>query len=590
MLWAMSIGEGKWLSPRIYLVSIDSFERNFQRFLFVLRELPDLEINVDPRLDKLIDQFSSRNNEVNSIRSGLVQIVDSEELISRLRDSGFRRWNTQSKEDLRNIGYLASIPHGANFSVPGAGKTNSLLALFSMFRQVVSGLRLLVVLPKNAIISWDDEISDCLGQEFEAVRLTGGNSEIARKLSKNPEISVISYQQLRNCVPLIRQFMAMHPVHLVLDESHRIKGGHQSQQGQVALEIANYAYRRDILSGTPMPQGISDLVSQFDFLWPQSGLSDEISSYAYSNDKFNTTRESIKNFYVRTTKPELGLKDPVLHYLEVKMDFGQAEIHNLIKNEAARFMSGLSRLERSQLSVLANQIMRLLQFSSDPDLILESAFLSDQIREQFEKQISRPTAKERKLDEVVMQILKSPDQKVVIWSSFVNTVEKIREKYSSFGSTSIHGGINTGEDSDVDTREGRIRAFNSDPNCRVMVANPAACGEGISLHKAAHNAIYFDRNFNAAHFLQSIDRIHRRGLPQDIETNVYILTLRDTIDEVVRERLSSKVEALKQILADPSLEAMVYDPEDIANYGEDIVFMDTTDLVSIQEFLSHEHE
>lgn len=57
----------------------------------------------------------------------------------------------------------------------------------------------------------------------------------------------------------------------------------------------------------------------------------------------------------------------------------------------------------------------------------------------------------------------------------------------------------------------------------VMVANPAAASEGVSLHRVCHHAIYLDRTFNAAHYLQSEDRIHRFGLPKDQETIVEIV-------------------------------------------------------------------
>jgi SNF2 family DNA or RNA helicase len=229
--------------------------------------------------------------------------------------------------------------------------------------------------------------------------------------------------------------------------------------------------------------------------------------------------------------------------------------------------------------------MRLLQFASDPELIEKSGALSESMAEEFSNSITKPTAKERKLDELVISTLARPGEKVVIWSSFVQTVEKLRHRYESFGSTSIHGGINTGEEDDGDTREGRIRRFNQESSCRVLVANPAACGEGISLHKAAHNAIYFDRSFNAAHFLQSVDRIHRRGLPNNIDTHIYILTVNETIEEAVRSRLSEKVAALSKILADPSLASMIYDPEDVSEFGPEVDFMDESDLAAIERLI-----
>jgi len=68
------------------------------------------------------------------------------------------------------------------------------------------------------------------------------------------------------------------------------------------------------------------------------------------------------------------------------------------------------------------------------------------------------------------------------------------------------------------------------------------------LHKVCHNAIYLDRSFNCAHYLQSLDRIHRLGLKKDDIINYYIIIAEGTIDEVVDSRLNEKIMNLNYIL------------------------------------------
>jgi len=87
----------------------------------------------------------------------------------------------------------------------------------------------------------------------------------------------------------------------------------------------------------------------------------------------------------------------------------------------------------------------------------------------------------------------------------------------------------------------------------VLLANPAAAGEGISLHHWCHHAIYLDRTFNAGHFLQSQDRIHRLGLSPDVITRFTILVSEETIDETVDGRLRTKIQALATLMNDPGL-------------------------------------
>ena len=78
-------------------------------------------------------------------------------------------------------------------------------------------------------------------------------------------------------------------------------------------------------------------------------------------------------------------------------------------------------------------------------------------------------------------------------------------------------------------------------------------GEGVSLHHWCHRAVYLDRTFNAGHFLQSQDRIHRLGLSENTDTQFIILSSGSSIDEVVGARIQEKVAALAQLLDDPGL-------------------------------------
>jgi hypothetical protein len=106
----------------------------------------------------------------------------------------------------------------------------------------------------------------------------------------------------------------------------------------------------------------------------------------------------------------------------------------------------------------------------------------------------------------------------------------------------------------------------------VLVANPAAAAEGISLHTVCHHALYLDRTFNAAHYLQSEDRIHRLGLPPHQRTSIEIVECAGTLDQTVRERLSQKVGRMAEALNDSSLriDPIPLDPpviEDAAEYA-----------------------
>ena len=84
-------------------------------------------------------------------------------------------------------------------------------------------------------------------------------------------------------------------------------------------------------------------------------------------------------------------------------------------------------------------------------------------------------------------------------------------------------------------------------------------------------------SFNAAHYLQSEDRIHRLGLSSDARPTVEFVECEDSIDQVVRERLTLKVAIMASALNDSSLkvEPDIYeedeeDESDMDNIANDL--------------------
>jgi SNF2 family DNA or RNA helicase len=544
----------------------------------------DLTIE-DDRVLELVESYKESASLLAEYDGNLNASVQESNLMEQLVKGKFRRANGLSSDQLRDICRMAYLKHSANFSVPGAGKTTALLAVYVYEKQISNIQNLLVVAPRNALGSWEIEVNQCLTDKH-VVRLTGGKERVQRLLEQNPEIATISYQQLRTCTDVIAKHLVSHRVQFVLDEAHRAKAGLRSQQGQSVLELAPLARRRDILTGTPMPQGISDIESQIAFLWPGQTVFDDSRDIV---NQVSAAKESIKSLYVRTRKSELGL--PIIHfkYHAVKMDSWQKDLYSLLARKIVSQISNFSLEDEAQLRKLGKQIMRNILFCADPDVFSKSLARTPEYRDiqiRLGDLSGLDSAKLTYLDSLVSQILSNPEEKVVIWSTFTAVIEKISARYSMYKASFIHGGVETDDEVKEGSREWVIEQFHSNPNKRVLVANPAACGEGISLHHASHNAIYFDRSFNAAHYLQSIDRIHRRGLPPDTETYVHVLFLKETIEEVIRDRLSGKVKALEVLLDDPDLVRMVYDPEDEVSLGLDQTGLDMGDIQSLREFLT----
>lgn len=510
------------------------------------------DIAVTPAASKLLRRAHQAVSDYQAAQSA--PPIDATQLQQELTSKGFIR--ALSAEQLRNVGKMAPLPAAATFSVPGAGKTTEALAYF-VYRASDSD-RLLVIAPKNAFASWDEQLVRCvphLAAEF--TRLKGGRDKIEAMLRLDPRCMIITYQQLVRVADLIAAHCAEHPAFVYLDESHRVKSGVAKQTARATLSLSHLPTGKLVMSGTPMPQSTDDLIPQFAFLYPEMPVNSE------------NVVDLIRPVYVRTTKEELGLPPVDRKSVPLRMAPLQYELYQLMKQEVAREAATALTIPGKQVfRSLGRSVARLLQFVSNPALLASEIgfahgdMLAAVLAEGDGPKIKYVLAQTRKLAR--------EGKKVLIWSSFVRNVEYLAERLSDVGAVYIHGGVDAGDEDDDGTREGKIKQFRDNPKVRVMVANPAAASEGVSLHDVCHHAIYLDRTFNAAHYLQSEDRIHRFGLPPDQETIIEIVECIGSVDETVRLRLGFKIEKMADALNDASLrpDPIALDPNDIEDYDD----------------------
>ncbi len=531
-----------------------------------------------------IHEFSNGFRKARASQGALKKEIDREEIEERLNEAGFTKRKLKDFQ-LRDLENLLALPNGANFSVPGAGKTTVTFALHILTRSADS--HLLIISPKAAFPAWRGVVTECMEPGApnggdEPFRVLDTRSDIEKELRSGAKRFLISYDLAVRQQSNLTAYMARNSVHLVLDESHRMKAGLASQRGAFLLSAATLPVRRDILSGTPMPQAASDLASQLGFLWPGHG-------YDLSIQRGDAPRDVLGNLYVRTTKTELGLPPAERHFYDVEMAPGQLALYSVVRSEALRqFTKTVSSGRIGQEFMKARKsVMRLLQLSVNPPLAVTGMSNDGSVASGIVDQVLEEgtSAKILAVADHARRLAKD-GHKTVIWTIFTDTIRELVTTLADLNPVFIHGGVPTGEDFDPDTREGRLARFHNDPKCFVLVANPAAAGEGISLHTVCHNAIYADRSYVSTHYLQSIDRIHRLGLPPDQETHIHIYRTRapsqiGSIDLSVSRRLAQKIRGLEQTLGDPDLHLLAYDEENADDpIDYDVELQDLVDLIA----------
>lgn len=480
--------------------------------------------------------------------------------------------------------HLAFSQNACNFSVPGAGKTSVVYGAFAYLSNLSPDNKkyvdkLLIISPLSAFGPWELEYEECFGEKPSTKRLNGKVPVEEKKqylYSLTPaKITLLSYASVTSLKDELTYFLRNNKVMVVLDEAHKIKNTNGGITAQGVLDIATFCSSRVVLTGTPAPNGYEDLYNLYKFIWPtKKVIPYEVyqlkdMSRADSDPRVDNLLRCIEPFFIRVKKSDLGIPPATEHEpIIVPMGETQRRIYDVIEK---RYMSDIvsSKDNWFRQDLVKARLLRMMQAATNPNLLtiplknfasLEG-FDSDAetedsslIADVLQYSANETPAKFIKAKEIIEDII-SGGGKVVVWAIYINNILDFEEYLLKCGipCKTLYGAtpVATGdEDEDeVETREKIIAEFHKpDSAFKVIIANPFAVSESISLHKACHNAIYMERSFNAAHFIQSKDRIHRYGLKPGTVTNYYYLLSEDSVDEVIHSRLIEKETRLRDII------------------------------------------
>jgi superfamily II DNA or RNA helicase len=523
--------------------------------------------------------------------------LDADAVAQRLAGGRFER--DLRTFQVRDLGRLLSLANGANFSVPGAGKTTVAYAVYDAERAAGRVEQMLVVAPLSAFDAWTTEAS---------VSFPDGQRPVVAPFVEfapaDAEVLVVNYHRLDARYEALVRWVRQRPTLVLLDEAHRMKRGWDGAFGSACLSIAFLAARRDILTGTPAPQSSQDLVALLDYLWPGQARRVLPAAALISPpplDAGHQVATAIAPLFVRTRKSELGLDPPQLRVVQVDPDRLQAQIYQALCDRYAGPLQ-VSMADRAAFARMGDTVMYLLEAATNPLLLSAGSGAEDEagfrhppldvppgsvlwdLLQQY-NQYETP-AKFKQLAQAI-EYNAERGRKTLVWTNFVRNLQALERMLAIYQPALIYGGIPSvlTDPNAARTREGELARFRSDPDCKVLLANPAAMSEGVSLHQVCHDAIYLDRTFNAGQYLQSLDRIHRLGLPPGQSTRITFLVTNGTIDEVIDARIKQKAERLGEMLDDPDISTMALPSDE--DYGPAIDTYD--DMVALFAHLRGEN-
>ncbi len=568
--------------------SLDS--KNASSLEYVDVELPDFS----QRKIWLRENWTSLNNSliiddevkvalrgVDDLIARFLEISDGDEI--DIKDINFdliSLTNPLTEFQKRNIAYLLRMPNGGNFSVPGAGKTLTTLSVWEYFRSIGEIENLLVICPRSAFEAWETD-SRMLTNKPKIAQF---NDDL---IDSEIEILYVNYEQLENADKLRRlvKWLDQKPSMLAIDEAHRIKGGGASIRWRACRELASYAKRVDLLTGTPMPQSQEDLRNLLTLSW--SGIPREF----FSDSRLSGLKRG--GVFVRTTKQELQLPPMKITPIELPMSDVQKDVYSALKRSFAGQFA-LSAADSGYFSRRGKAVMTLIAAATNPGLLMKSvredAYLgltwpprelagSERLMSVLENYVSHEMPS--KYQWVARFVAKAAQEgkKVLIWSTFIANLLALKRLLEPYDPAIIYG-ISTQDD-----RKLELDKFRNSKACSVLLSNPQTLGEGVSLHKSCHDAIYLDRNYNAGLYLQSLDRIHRLGLAHTQETNIFILETEGTVDQRIARRLQDKIQRLGFYLNDSGLVEVSLPAADDEILSDALLGLDEFDLNDIYQHL-----
>lgn len=550
------------LAARDYAVSVGtSYAAHVAEADSHLRERASVGLTIKARGEVVLPQFEEFR-----------RVVDSE-MVRPLREQ--QAWDSF---------YMTSMRSCSNFSVPGSGKTASVLGTFAFLRAKGMASRILVISPKNAFGSWRDEWRACYGEQcacrslcFHDEEYSGwGREQKAGELAWNYTRYNLLLMNYESCQSLQSELasIASSDTLLVFDEVHKVKriGG---KRASAALEIAKGAPYVIALTGTPIPNSYCDIFNLLHIMYPD----DYVSYFGFSKKQLEKPdgalvgkiNDAVRPFFCRTNKSMLGVPLPEPdEIIRVPASQEENELLAVLKRDAGENHLAL--------------IVRILQLESVPDMLfsvisdcdLAGLLEDDDIKtvkddglpkNDFNQQLverSFPSQKETACIKKVQELV-AAGKSVIVWCVFIRSIRNLICALTDAGISAV---AISGE-TDMATRGRSLEAFKAG-EASVLITNPHTLAESVSLHGVCHDAIYYEYGYNLIHLLQSKDRIHRLGLPEGQYTQYYFLQAifnaggkEWSLDSNIYERLREKEQTMLDAIDSDRLETGAMDENDI---------------------------
>jgi len=406
----------------------------------------------------------------------------------------------------------------------GLGKTLQALAFLSALRNERGFSSVsLVVCPASLLENWKRE-ANRFCPEFSTYIHHGSNrTEDGSTLGKH-DLLITSYGTL---VRDLEIFERMPFLCVIGDEAQHLKN-RKTHNAKAMSSLKSEG--RVLLTGTPIENSVSDLLSLLEFLLP--GARPSLPPASRGDERIWHEQRILKEsapYLLRRSKKEVApeLPEKIEQVLYVDLTEEQKKCYTEVRQSAENELNKMADSGSSEGAMrmkTLTQLLRLRQTCCDPRLV-NPEFPADQ------------SAKLNAFRELLYTCLEG-GHRMLVFSQFVQVLQLLKSELEAAGLQFCY------LDGSSKDRMAQVDRFQEDDTIPVFLISLKAGGTGLNL-TAADVVLHFDPWWNPAAEAQASDRAHRIG--QDKQVTVYKLITSGTVEENVLQLQQGKRKLLEQV-------------------------------------------
>ena len=419
----------------------------------------------------------------------------------------------------RSVNFILDKKKVALFLSMGCGKTVSSLTAIVDLIDSMSINKVLIIAPlRVANTVWHTEAKNWEHTKHLKINIcTGSEKNRQSKLHSSADIYIINRENVEWLVNLYGKKWPFDCV--IIDESSSFKSPSARRFKALKKTIAKTEYCV-LLTGTPSPNGLLDLWSQYYLLDAGERLGRTMTAYKqrffetdFMGYKFEPRKNASNNIYDLVKNITLSMDAEDYLTLPSRID------SSLVVELPVKLKKQYDELEKEFIAQIDDNEIVALSAATLANKLLQfcnGAIYTDEHKNYSELHKS-------KLDALADIVDDNNGENILVAYNYKTDLIRLQKKFP---------------DAVVMDKEGLAVDKWNRGEIKMLLAHPASAGHGLNLQKGGSLIVWFGLNWSLELYQQFNARLHRQG--QDKPVRIIHIVVKDCIDEKVMKAIAGK--------------------------------------------------